>query len=140
MSAGAARMNDAFGNALMVEVSDFFAQDQVFQQRGPARVGLQRILVVADDQALIGGERDVVATGLLVQFAAFSDSRVGELWGCWQWCPGRFFARHDVPRSVKRTMRFLTWRFCATAHINASNKPKKTNSLGSNIFGPPVFV
>ncbi len=33
------RMDYALGNALVVEVGDFFAQDEVFQQRGAARSG-----------------------------------------------------------------------------------------------------
>ena len=34
---GAARMHDALGNALVIEVRDLLAQDEVFEQRGPAQ-------------------------------------------------------------------------------------------------------
>jgi hypothetical protein len=33
----AARMHDALGNALVVEVRDLLAQDEVFEQRRPAQ-------------------------------------------------------------------------------------------------------
>ena len=48
MSGGAARVNDALGNALMVEVRDFFPKDEVLQQRLAAQSCLERILIVAD--------------------------------------------------------------------------------------------
>ena len=34
-----ASMDDALGNSLVVEMSDFFAQDEIFQQRRTARIG-----------------------------------------------------------------------------------------------------
>jgi hypothetical protein len=49
-------MHDALGNAFVVEVGDLLAQDEVFQQRRPAQAGLQRILVVADGDTLVGGQ------------------------------------------------------------------------------------
>ncbi len=52
----AARMHDALGNALMVEMGDLLAQDEILQQRRAARAALQRILVVGDRRALIGGQ------------------------------------------------------------------------------------
>ncbi|MGY4515198.1 hypothetical protein ACVWWW_000766 [Lysobacter sp. HA18] len=52
-----ARMHDAFGNALVVEVRDLLAQDEVLEQRGTAQAGLQRVLVVRNRHALVGGER-----------------------------------------------------------------------------------
>ena len=42
-------MHDALGDALVVEVRDLLAQDEVFEQRRPAQAGLERILVVGDD-------------------------------------------------------------------------------------------
>ena len=54
--AGAARVHDALGNALVIEVRDLLAQDEIFEQRGPAQAGLQRVLVVGDRHALVGGE------------------------------------------------------------------------------------
>ena len=44
----AARVHDALGDALVVEVGDLLAQDEVLEQRGPAQPGLQRVLVVGD--------------------------------------------------------------------------------------------
>ncbi len=45
---GTAGMDHAFGNALVIEVRDLLAHQDVFEQRRPAHTGLQRILVVAD--------------------------------------------------------------------------------------------
>ncbi|MCW0414557.1 hypothetical protein NB689_000311 [Xanthomonas sacchari] len=72
MCGAAARVHDAFGNALVIEVGDLFAQDEVFQQRRPARGGAQRVLVVGDRNALVGGQRRMRAAGLLVQFVAMA--------------------------------------------------------------------
>ena len=44
----AARMDDALGYALMVEVGDLLAQDEIFQQGRAAQARLQRVLVVGD--------------------------------------------------------------------------------------------
>ena len=49
-------MHDALGNALVIEVRDLLAQDEIFEQRGPAQAGLERVLVVGDRHALIGGQ------------------------------------------------------------------------------------
>ena len=46
MRAGAARVNDALGDALVVEMRDLLAQDEVFKQRRPAHAALQGILVI----------------------------------------------------------------------------------------------
>ena len=56
MRAGSTRMHDAFGNALVIEVRDLLAQDEVFEQRRSAQPGLEGILVVGDRHALVGGE------------------------------------------------------------------------------------
>ena len=50
-------MHDALRNALMIEVRDLFAEDEILQQRRPAQPGLERILIVGDRHALIGGQR-----------------------------------------------------------------------------------
>ena len=52
----AARVHHALGNALVVEVIDLFAQHEVFEQRGAAQAGLERVLVVGNLHALVGGE------------------------------------------------------------------------------------
>jgi hypothetical protein len=56
VGAGAASMDDALGNAFVVKVRDFFTHDEVFQQRRPARAGLQGVLVIRDFHALIGAQ------------------------------------------------------------------------------------
>ena len=77
-----ARVHDALGNALVVEVEDFLPQHKVFQQRRPAPAGLKAVLIVRDANALVGGE--VGLSGpvrtflghLLVRFAAISAVRL----------------------------------------------------------------
>jgi hypothetical protein len=49
-------MHDAFRNAFMVEVGDLLAQDEVLQQHGTPQTELQRVLVVANLDALVGRE------------------------------------------------------------------------------------
>ncbi|MNS85587.1 hypothetical protein D3C72_1194550 [compost metagenome] len=53
----AARVHDALGNALVIEVRNFFTQDEVFQQRRPAHARLERMLVVGNRHALVGRQR-----------------------------------------------------------------------------------
>ena len=50
----AARVNDAFGNALVVEMRDFLAQNEIFQKRRAALARFERVLIVVDANALIG--------------------------------------------------------------------------------------
>ena len=50
-------MHDALGDALVVEVRDLLAQDEVLEQRRAAQPGLQRVLVVGDRHALVGRQR-----------------------------------------------------------------------------------
>ena len=49
--ARSARMHDALGNALVIEVRDLLAQDEIFEQRRTAQTRLERILVVRDRHA-----------------------------------------------------------------------------------------
>ena len=56
MRARAARVNDALRDPLVIEVRDLLAQDEVFEQRGTAQSGLERVLVVGDRDALVGGQ------------------------------------------------------------------------------------
>jgi hypothetical protein len=46
VGAGAAGVHDALGDALVVEVGDLLAEDEVFEQGRAAQAGLQRVLVV----------------------------------------------------------------------------------------------
>lgn len=56
MRAGASSVHDALGNALMIEVNDLLAEDEVFEKRRPPQPGLERVLVVGDGNALVRGE------------------------------------------------------------------------------------
>ena len=51
--ARAARVHDALRDPLVVEVGDLLAQDEVLEQRRPARAEPQRVLVVGDRHALV---------------------------------------------------------------------------------------
>ena len=44
----AARVHDALGDALVIEVRDLLAEDEVLEQRRAAQPGLERVLVVGD--------------------------------------------------------------------------------------------
>jgi hypothetical protein len=86
MSRRAARVDDALGNALVVEVEDLLAKDEVLKQHGSALAALQLVLIVGNANALIGRQVgfSVVRSLLgyvLVGFAAIADV-------------GRVFARH----------------------------------------------
>jgi hypothetical protein len=56
-----AGVHHALGDALVVEVGDFFAEQEVFQQRRAALAGLQRVLVVVDAQSLVRSQELAVA-------------------------------------------------------------------------------
>ena len=70
----AARMHDPFRDALMVEVGDLLAEDEVLQQGRPARIPAQRILVVGDGNALCGGQHAGLRGRLLAGFPAIPGS------------------------------------------------------------------
>ena len=59
MRARSAGVNDALGNSLVIEMGDLLAEGEIFQKRRTALPGFQRILVVRDDDALIGRERSL---------------------------------------------------------------------------------
>ncbi len=65
-------MNDPLRNALVIEMEDFFAQDEIFQQCRSARIGPERVLIIGKRDALVRGERGVLTTSDLVQLAASS--------------------------------------------------------------------
>jgi hypothetical protein len=64
-----ARVHDAFGDALVVEMEDLLAQDEIFQQGRAARAGLQAVLVVRELASMgavpSAGERQPLAGGEL---------------------------------------------------------------------------
>ena len=52
-------MDDPLGDALVVEVGDLFAKDEVFEEGRATEARLQRVLIVRDRNALVGRERAV---------------------------------------------------------------------------------
>ena len=56
VGAGAAGVDDALGDALVVEVGDLLAQVMVLQQHRAARTRLQRVVRVGEPHALGRGE------------------------------------------------------------------------------------
>ena len=75
MGAGAAGVHDALGDALVIEMGDLLAEDEILEQGRPALSALQRILVVGDRRALIGRKHAVEGGDGLVGFAAFSGAQ-----------------------------------------------------------------
>src|SRR5665647_1733345 len=63
------RVNDALGNTFVIEMGDFFAEDEILQKRRAVRIGPERILIVRKGDALVRGERGVLSTSDLVQLA-----------------------------------------------------------------------
>ncbi|STV91245.1 Uncharacterised protein [Klebsiella michiganensis] len=87
-------MDDPLRNALVVKMGDFFAQDKIFQQRGAAFARAQRVLVVCDAYALIGGKRKILAAFTLffkgielfaVRIRGFHTARGGRLLHLERW-------------------------------------------------------
>ena len=70
----AAGVDDPLGDALVVEVEDLLPEVEVFQQRRAAGTGLERVLVVGDRDALLGGQYRRIAARRLVGLAAFPRS------------------------------------------------------------------
>src|SRR5674476_364898 len=62
MYARRACVHDTLGNALVIEMGDFLAQDEILQQRRAARVRPERVLIVRDREALVGSERGVLSS------------------------------------------------------------------------------
>ena len=89
----AARMHDALGNALVVEVEDLLAEMEILERGRPAPADPQRVLVVGDRGALLRRQDRDIAARDLMRLAAFAahDRGVAEL--------GRFSAasRRMVP-------------------------------------------
>jgi hypothetical protein len=53
---GAAGVDDALGDALVIEVGDLLPEVEVLHEGRPALAGLQRMIGVGQPQALRGGE------------------------------------------------------------------------------------
>jgi hypothetical protein len=52
-------MDNPLGDALVVEVSDLLAKDEVLEEGRATQARLQRVLIVPDGDALVGCERAV---------------------------------------------------------------------------------
>ena len=52
-------MDNPLGDALVIEVGDLLAKDEVLEQRRAAEARLQRVLIVRDRNALVGREHAV---------------------------------------------------------------------------------
>jgi hypothetical protein len=50
-------MNNALRDALVIEMGDFLAQDEVFKQGWASQTGLERVLIIRNADALISRER-----------------------------------------------------------------------------------
>jgi hypothetical protein len=77
----AARVHGALGNALVVEVRDLLAQDEVFEQRGSAQARLQRVVVVRYLQTLVGGEGRGMLDGEALELLLLGAAAVRRLGG-----------------------------------------------------------
>src|SRR6185295_4172383 len=64
------RMYDALGNTLVIEMSDFFAEDEILQKRRATPIGPERVLIIGKRDALVRGQCGVLSTSDLVQLAA----------------------------------------------------------------------
>ena len=64
------RMDYAFRYSLMVEMGDLLPKNEVLKQSWPASTDAQRVLIVANRNALVGRENFALLGGGLVCFAA----------------------------------------------------------------------
>ena len=62
-------VDNALGDAFMIEMEDFFAQHEILEQGWPACAAFQAVLVVANGDAVIGGQQRRIGASLLVRFA-----------------------------------------------------------------------
>jgi len=72
MHARRSRVNDTLGNTLVIEMRNFFANDEILQKRRAAWIGPERVLIIGKRDAVVRGERGVRSTSDLVQLAAGS--------------------------------------------------------------------
>ncbi|RMR93958.1 hypothetical protein ALP75_203596 [Pseudomonas syringae pv. actinidiae] len=57
MGCGAAGVDDALRDTLMVKVRDFFTHDEVFKQRRATAADFKGVLVIGDFYAVVGAQR-----------------------------------------------------------------------------------
>src|SRR5450756_391785 len=53
MHARRTRVNDTLGNTLVIEMVDFFAEDEILQKRRTARIGPERVLIIGKCDTLV---------------------------------------------------------------------------------------
>jgi hypothetical protein len=80
VGAETAGMHDTLGYALMVEVKKLLTEMKVLEQRWSAVADLERVLIIADGDTLLGGEAGGLAVGRLMHLAAAADANalIGE--------------------------------------------------------------
>ena len=76
VSARAAGVNDAFWNSLVIEMGDLLAEGEILEERRTPLARFQRILIVRDDDALIGRERSLSCLSSLMRGASRSRDKV----------------------------------------------------------------
>jgi hypothetical protein len=59
-------VNHSLGDALVIEMKDLVAKDEVLEQRRAARASLQRVLVIGDRRTLLRCQHIAAASGGLV--------------------------------------------------------------------------
>ena len=72
MRSGAACVDDALGNTLVIEVGDFLAEDEVFEKRGASAARAQRVLIVGNRRSLVRRQSGSVGRGTLVKLSSLS--------------------------------------------------------------------
>ena len=128
---GAARVNDAFGNAFVVEVLEFFAQNEVFEKGRAALPGAERVLVGADRLTDVGGEARFVVGGDMREVSVF----IGE-GGSRRLCLPRFGVRHGCFRFYR-----VGGGSCSVHSASAGRGVDVWNEISSNgpLYAPACF-
>ena len=68
----AARVDDALGNTLVIEVGDFLAEDEVFEKRGAPAARAQRVLIVGKRRALVRRQGGSARGSALVKLSSLA--------------------------------------------------------------------
>ncbi len=123
--AGPARVDDAFGDALMVKMKNLFAEMEILQKRWTPSASAKRVLIVEDGDAMTGRQDVVFSSGALMQFAAGADHD-----RCFSPAIGRFrcgtchIISFSQMTSVTEQQKFRSWITGATPpNIPATGEP-----------------
>ena len=60
VGAGPAGVNDALRDSLVIEMGDLLPEGEILEQRRSPPAGFQRVLIVRNNDALIGGQRTLM--------------------------------------------------------------------------------